>query len=119
MIGRDSFLHVVVVAMMAVWVAAPAFVLAAVFFFFRRHSPGCVALFRWSGIIGIVFASCLPSLPAGYLVARQDVASAKSYCDALAPKIEAYHSRHGYYPRDIRLVAESSNGPRLLRDPTF
>lgn len=104
---------------MAVGIAVPAFVLAAVLFFFRRRSPGWSRAFRWSAILGVVFVSCLPSLPAGYLVARYDIANAKAYCEALAPKLEAYHSLHGSYPRDILLVADTSNCPRLLRSPTF
>jgi hypothetical protein len=119
MIGRGSFLPAFIVVSMAMAIAVPAFVLAFIFFFFRRRSPRCARVFRWAAILGVVFASCLPSLPAGYLVAGYDIANAKAYCEALAPKLEAYHSRSGSYPRDILLVVDTSNCPRLLRSPTF
>ncbi|HUP62955.1 MAG TPA: hypothetical protein VNA69_21360 [Thermoanaerobaculia bacterium] len=118
-VGRGSFLHVMIALMLLMYVVVPATVLALLAMVVARWRPALHAVARWLFVVALVAGSFLLSVPPGILLLRRDIAAAKSYCDALVPRLEEHRRMHGAYPEKIGAVSNAADRPRLLVRDTF
>ena len=84
-----------------------------------RHGRVNLRVWGRNGVLLAAFVAfvLLPvlSLPLGFRLNRQDIREAKTYVDALTPKIKAYYTEHKEYPKDLSEVGANFKAvPRLL-----
>lgn len=116
LIGRGSFMHVVLVLAFVLYVGAPTAVIALFLYFYRRPRFRQAAT-AFAAVAAVAVSTILSGL-IGRLVRERDIAQAQAFCEASIPQLDRYRKEHGVYPKDITKVMEGAP-PYLLRDGHF
>ncbi len=120
-IGRGSFLHVVSMLGLAVWVVGPMLLSAAVVMVvaakLRERKYFRVAYVLFLGLL--VLGSLSISAYFGHFVRERDIAHAKRYCESLVPALDRHKNQHGQFPVSLDSTGRSGGVPRLLRGKSF
>ena len=113
-VGRGSFLHMVGVMGLVVWVALPAGAVAGLLYFMKRRGRFARVTFA----IACVALSTIVSAVGGTFLLQHDIAQAKAFCESLVPKLEQHRAKTLSYPDRIEAI-DRRTPPRLLRDGDY
>ncbi len=115
--GRGSFLHLMGVIVLCVWVGLPLAVVAGILYITARVKQSA----RLKSIATKVLAAALLvllqllSLPTGSWLNRRDVDRAKSFAEAIVPSLNQFKDANGNFPPTLSpLLRQETSVPRLL-----
>ena len=119
LVGRGSFIHVIVALAAVFYVGLPLAAIGGVLFLLRRRVSTPSWLPRVSNVVvGSILGLAL-SWPVGMFLLETDIHSAKVYCGRLIGKIEEFRAKRGRYPQSLTEVQPLEKLPRLLRERSF
>ena len=117
--GRGSFIHVVAVFAIGIYIGLPSLGLTIFGYLINYLFHWGKPVARIAAVMFVFTASLFISLIPGRAVTKHDIAAAKMYCESLIPGINRYHQKHGVYPLEIETVVQDMDVPRLLRNTHF
>jgi hypothetical protein len=118
-LARGSWLHAVLVLAAIIYVGLPALLLSACGYLLGDRFSWGKDLAITGIAVFVLMASLAVSLIPGYALVTHDIAAARTFCEALIPRIELYHQEHGAYPLEIAVVMRDEGVPYLLRKGRF
>jgi hypothetical protein len=116
---RGSWLHTVAVLSAGIYLGIPTAIVGAIAYLLRYRSRVAKQMASAAAAVLIVIVSLFISLIPGHALVSHDIEEAKTYCEALIPRIESYHQEHGVYPTEIAAVLHLGKPPHLLRHGSF
>ncbi len=114
-LGAGGRLYYLFAAAACIFVMPLSLMLAGIYLMMRRRAQALrFAALALACVVQVVMAL-------GSNILRQhDVAAARTWCDQLAPQIEAFHAKKNYWPADLEKDGLIQGWrPRLLRDQPF
>ena len=120
-IGRGSFIHLVMVLGLVLWIASPVLLLAAVTMVVAtRMEKRLYAKAAYVVLLAsLVMWSLSISILTGDVVRERDIARAKAYCESLIPALERHRGQRGSYPQTLEGISLAKEHPRLLIGSAF
>lgn len=115
-VGRGSFVHMLAVAVVTLYIAGPALVVAACAFLLRKRVAAARGLAHGAAIAACALASTLVSLWPGREIAKHDIEVAETRCESLIPPIEDFQRVRGVYPSAIATMTERPDMRRIGQD---
>jgi hypothetical protein len=115
-VGRGSFVHMLAVAVVTLYIAGPALVVAACAFLLRKRVAAARGLAYGAAIAACALASTLVSLWPGREIAKHDIEVAETRCESLIPPIEDFQRVRGVYPSAIATMTERPDMRRIGQD---
>lgn len=114
--GTQAFLVNILIVAGCLYVGLPLSILSAVLFSVSIRKPEGIIrrVSIWGFILVLLVFSSLTSLPVRNYILNCRISQAKSYCEALIPKLEAWKKEHGSYPKSISKVGAPDKLPMLL-----
>jgi hypothetical protein len=113
---RGGIDQLICVAFAIGFVAAPAFLLAVIGFVVSKTHlwPDARRFAGQSFVVSLVAGSTFGSLILAEPLLREDISTAKSYCENLVPLLDAYQQQHGRYPENLEAIAPLPPLPNRL-----